>query len=116
MELVRGWEGKFTPDVTGGLRLSKARKYRDIGEEEGLGDTQEGEIRVSMEGKVSSVSEEDAFSASPVSLTLFVLRRDQLVQLAKDVLHELNPTVEDEILDTLREIREEINNRRGYRL
>ena len=70
MELVRGWEGKFTPDVTGGLQLSKARKYRDIGEEEGLGDTQEGEIRVSMEAKVSSVSEEDAFSASPVSLTI----------------------------------------------
>ena len=47
--------------------------------------------------------------------TFFVLRRDQLVKLAKDILHELEPTVEDEILDTLRDIRKALN-RRGYSL
>ena len=48
MQLVHGWEGKYAPHVTGGLRLSKARKYRDIGDEEGLGDPREGENWVRM--------------------------------------------------------------------
>ena len=46
MELIRGWESQYAPDVTGGLRLSRAGVYRTIGEEEGLGDGREGEIRV----------------------------------------------------------------------
>ena len=36
MKLVRGWEKRYAPDSTGGLRLSKAGLYRAIGEEEGL--------------------------------------------------------------------------------
>ena len=46
MELIRGWESRYAPDVTGGLRLSRAGVYRTIGEEDGLGDEREGEIRV----------------------------------------------------------------------
>lgn len=57
MELIRGWEKQYTPDNTGGLRLSKARLYREIGEEEGLGDKREGEIRVSTPASVSSLTE-----------------------------------------------------------
>ena len=56
MELIRGWESKYAPEVTGGLRLSKARVYRDIGEEEGLGDRGEGEIRVAMPGRIERES------------------------------------------------------------
>ena len=46
MRLIRGWENRYSPDATGGLRLSRARLYREIGEEDGLGDIREGEIRV----------------------------------------------------------------------
>ena len=45
MGLVRGWERHYAPDATGGSMLSRARLYREIGEEDGLG---EGEIRVRM--------------------------------------------------------------------
>ena len=57
MEFVRGWESRYAPDITGGLRLSKARLYRDVGEEEGLGDRREGEIRMNMPGAVTSETE-----------------------------------------------------------
>lgn len=48
MELIRGWESKFTPAEIGGIRLSKARIFRSAGEEDGVGDEREGEIRASM--------------------------------------------------------------------
>ena len=53
MRLIRGWESRYAPDATGGLRLSKASLYRCLGEEEGLGDQREGEIRISDEGEIS---------------------------------------------------------------
>ena len=53
MKLIRGWESCYTPDVTGGLRLSKASVYRSIGEEEGIGDRREGEVRMSDVGEVT---------------------------------------------------------------
>ena len=56
MELIRGWEGRYGPSKTGGLRLSKAAVYRKIGEEEGLGDKREGEIRASMPGWIESTT------------------------------------------------------------
>ena len=68
MELVRGWEKQYAPDVTGGLRLSKARTYRDIGEEEGLGDTQEGEMRARMQGQISRSS--DWAASPPITVVL----------------------------------------------
>ena len=52
VRLIRGWEKQHLPETTGGLRLSKASLYRAIGEEEGLGDRREGEVRVRSEGKV----------------------------------------------------------------
>ncbi len=56
MQLIRGWESRFTPENTGGVRLSKATVYRAIGEEEGLGDRREGEMRVNMPGAVESTT------------------------------------------------------------
>ena len=53
MKLIRGWEKQYVPDATGGLRLSKARLYRAIGEEDGVGDRREGEVRIKSEGEVS---------------------------------------------------------------
>ena len=57
MRLIRGWERRYVPDETGGVRLSKARRYRAIGEEDGLGDRREGEIRLRMPVTVSKVGE-----------------------------------------------------------
>lgn len=68
MELIRGWERQYTPDNTGGLRLSKARLYREIGEEEGLGDKREGETRVNMTGEVKSTA--DSPLSVPMDLTI----------------------------------------------
>ena len=48
MRLIRGWESRYLPSDTGGLRLSTARLYRTLGEEEGLGDRREGEVRVAQ--------------------------------------------------------------------
>ncbi len=51
MRLIRGWERQYAPDTARGLRLSRASLYRAIGEEEGLGDRREGEVRISNEGE-----------------------------------------------------------------
>ena len=59
MRLVRGWEKHYAPDATGGLRLSQARLYREIGEEDGLGDVREGEIRVKAPPGEVTVTWED---------------------------------------------------------
>ncbi len=53
MRLIRGWERRYLPDEIGGVRLSKARRYREIGEEDGIGDSREGEIRVRVPVNVS---------------------------------------------------------------
>ena len=45
MRLIRGWEERYSPGKTGGLQLSKATVYGAIGEEDGLGDRREGEVR-----------------------------------------------------------------------
>ena len=52
MKLIRGWEKRYAPETTGGLRLSKANLYRAIGEEEGVGDKREGEVRLKSEGEI----------------------------------------------------------------
>ena len=52
MELIRGWESPFAPDAVGRIRLSKASVFRAIGEEDGVGDEREGEIRASMPASV----------------------------------------------------------------
>lgn len=70
MELIRGWERKYTPTVLGGLRLSKASVYRGIEDEEGLGDAQEGELRVNMTGKVSLSEDTSVLSPTPLSVSV----------------------------------------------
>lgn len=52
MRLIRGWEKRYAPETRGGLHLSKASLYRAIGEEDGLGDQREGEVRIRGEGDV----------------------------------------------------------------
>ena len=47
LSLVRGWERKFLPKLTGELCLSKVNMYRDADESSGVGDGREGEIRTS---------------------------------------------------------------------
>ena len=61
MRLIRGWETQYALDVTGGLRLSKANRYRAIGEEDGVGDRREGEVRIASEGELSVTWEPNEF-------------------------------------------------------
>ncbi len=55
MRLIRGCEKQFLPSETGGVWLSKASVYRRIGEEDGVGDRREGEVRKKEEGGHLSV-------------------------------------------------------------
>ena len=55
VRLIRGWEKQYCPETTGGLRLSKPTLYRAIGEEDGLGDQREGEVRIATDGGELSV-------------------------------------------------------------
>ena len=59
MRLIRGWENQYTPTATGGLRLSRAVVYRGIGEEDGLGDLREGEVRIRTEGLAAMHPDKD---------------------------------------------------------
>ena len=76
MKLIRGWESRYVPNETGGLRLSKARLFRKFGEE-GLGDSREGEIRVIMPGRIKS-------SGGPV-VDVTIQLEDQPVEYVKDL-------------------------------
>ncbi|MCY4625656.1 MAG: hypothetical protein OXC99_11745 [Chloroflexi bacterium] len=69
MKLIRGCKRRYAPDVTGGLRLSKARFYRTIGDEDGIGDEREGEIRVSMPASVTRLGGSD-FDDSLMDMSL----------------------------------------------
>ena len=55
MRLIRGWEKRYLPSETGGVRLCKASVYWKIGEEDGVGDRREGEVRVNLVGGRLSV-------------------------------------------------------------
>ena len=55
MRLVRGWEKQYLPSETGGVRLCKASVYRKVGEEDGVGDRREGEVRTKVHGGRLSV-------------------------------------------------------------
>ena len=65
MRLIRGWEKQFAPDVTGGLRLSRPTVYRAMGEEDGLGDRREGEVRVNVQTEMTIREHEDEYNAHP---------------------------------------------------
>ena len=58
MRLIRGWEERYLPSETGGVRLCKASVYRKIGEEDGVGDRREGEVRTKVEEGHLSVERE----------------------------------------------------------
>ena len=69
MELIRGWERQYAPDVTGGLRLSKARRYRASEDADGKRDVREGENRVGMPASVSRVGGSD-IDGSPMEVSI----------------------------------------------
>jgi len=54
MNLLRGWERQYLPAATGGIRLATPAVYQSLGEEEGVGDAREGELRVSQTGSIES--------------------------------------------------------------
>ena len=68
MKLIRGWERRYLPSEVGGLRLSKAKVYRKLGEEEGIGDVEEGQFRASLPASVE-ISNPSGFS-SPMTFTI----------------------------------------------
>ena len=68
MRLIRGWEKRFLPSEVGGVRLSKASVYRKIGEEDGVGDRREGEVRAKVEGGRLSVQWKEPADAFPPAL------------------------------------------------
>ena len=55
MRLIRGWEERYSPSRIGGVRLCKASVYRRHGEEDGVGDRREGEVRAKVDGGNLSV-------------------------------------------------------------
>ena len=96
MELIRGWESQYAPNKTGNLRLSTGALFRKIGEEEGLGDAREGELRVNMPGSVTSVTQ-GPFSGS-VNITIVPEDADA----PKIVVKELMPGERREVQQSLR--------------
>ena len=82
MELIRGWESRYAPSATGGIRLNKAHTFRDSSEEEGVRDIREGEIRASMPASIERVSD----TGFPTSTTVTVdLGRDEPPLVAEDI-------------------------------
>jgi hypothetical protein len=67
MRLIRGWEKRYSPSEKGGVRLCKASVYRKIGEEDGVKDRREGEVRTKVEGGHLSVAWEPE-DALPLAL------------------------------------------------
>ena len=65
MQLIRGWEKRYLPSEIGGVRLCKASVYRKIGEEDGVGDRREGEVRAKEEGGHLSVEWEPGDGLPP---------------------------------------------------
>ncbi len=53
MRLLRAWESRYLPQRVGGLRLTSARTFRDLENEIGIGDVQEGMQRTRHEGHVT---------------------------------------------------------------
>ena len=86
--------------VTGGLRLSRAIVYRGIGEEEGLGDRREGEVRVRTEGVVTVHPDEDdplqrVFADIPVDPNWKHDLRDRLAETLDDPNLELKQETDE---------------------
>lgn len=86
VRLIRGWEGKYSPETTGDVRLSKPQMYRAIGEEEGLGDRREGEVRLSQQGKVT-------------------VERNPTENMPAGITREMRERADDEMIEQLREKR-----------
>ena len=65
MQLIRGWEKRYLPSETGGVRLCKPSVYRSSGEEDGVGDRREGEVRAKVDGGHLSVEREQRDGLPP---------------------------------------------------
>ena len=84
MKLIRGWERQYAAHETGRLRLSTGALFRKIGEEEGLGDAREGELRVNMPGSVTSLTQ-GPFSF-PMNITIVPEEADEPEIVVKDLM------------------------------
>ena len=99
MRLIRGWE---KPTATGGLRLNKAVVYREIDEEDGLGDPREGEVRIRTEGLVTVHPDEDdpwqrLFGHIPVDPKWKQDLRDLLAETLDDPNLEMKEETEERL-------------------
>lgn len=54
MHLLRAWESQYLPHRSGELRLTSARAFRDLEEDVGIGDADEGAQRALLEGHVTA--------------------------------------------------------------
>lgn len=100
MRLIRGWENQYTPTATGGLRLSRAVVYRNIGDEDGLGDLREGEVRIRTEGLATMHLDEDGplqglFSHIPIDPKWKQDLRDILAEKLDDPNLEIKEETEE---------------------
>ena len=105
MDLIRGWERCYAPDVTGGLRLRKAALYRRIEVEEGVGDTREGEVRTGMWDRVEIEPSSLPSLDLPMNVSISSEVDDLEIQVeglrpgeSREVLHDLR--VNDSTLDS----------------
>jgi len=53
MRLLRAWESLYAPQETGGLRLTSAKRFRDLEAGAGIGDIHEGGQRMMHEGQLT---------------------------------------------------------------
>ena len=102
MRLIRGWENRYTPTATGGLRFSRAVVYRKMGEEDGLGDRREGEVRIRTEGVVTFHPDEDdplqrLFGHIPVDPKWKQDLRDLLAETLDDPNLEMKEETEERL-------------------
>jgi hypothetical protein len=94
MRLIRGWESRYAHNETGGLQLSTARLFRESGEEDGLGDQREGEIRLAMPASIERTVGE---LGTPMDLSLQLGPDEPLIEVEK-----LEPGERREIRQELR--------------
>ena len=102
MTLIRGWENRYKPTATGGVRLSRAVVYRGIGEEDGLGDRREGEVRVRTEGVATVHPDEDPLQRLFGDVPVDPKWKQDLRDLLADKLDDPNLQVEDETEERLK--------------
>ena len=92
MRLIRGWEKKYLPCRTGGLRLNKASMYHDVDELEGIGDRREGEVRLPVDLPVDL---SDLRTSYLHSFGMLPNSQEAVESLEKKIIHKLYANHDD---------------------